>query len=83
MGYVADPDQADGDQFDVSELVCPKCGCNDVRVITFPRGTRPRQAADGRWTGAWFGGSGKARCNFCRVEFPIYLEEESTQEQEY
>ena len=60
------------ERLDLSQLCCPKCGCNDVEVVSYPTGTPPRRTADG-WQGSWFGGSGKAECNFCGAQFQVEL----------
>ena len=76
MARIIDPaEESDAEQFDVSELRCPKCGCGGVEVIVFPHGTAPRLTSIG-WTGTWFGsGGGKAKCSFCNILFPVCIED--------
>jgi hypothetical protein len=66
----------DGSQLDLSELFCPMCGCNDVVIVSYPRGNAPRRTADGKWTGRWFGATGKAACQYCNIQFSIYFDGE-------
>lgn len=61
MARIIDPDDPpDDESFDLSELFCPnpRCGANDVRIITYPR------------PGSWWG-IGKAHCNVCGRTFTI------------
>jgi DNA-directed RNA polymerase subunit RPC12/RpoP len=75
VAYVCDQGEEfdDGDELDLSELACPRCGANDLEILTLPRGDVPRKTSAG-WSGSWFGGSGKARCNFCGASFAIHLD---------
>jgi hypothetical protein len=75
----ADETTNDGQQFDLSGLECPKCGTNAVEVLSYPRGDAPRRTADG-WEGRWWGGQGKARCEFCNIVFPIQIDEGKAEE---
>ena len=59
--------------FDLSDLCCPRCGCNSVEVLSYPKGAPPRRTG-GQWTGAWFGSAGRARCRHCGVVFRIEIE---------
>ena len=73
MARIIDPDD-DGGGLDLTDLDCPKCGCNSVEVLAYPRGNAPRLAG-GRWSGSWFGStSGRAKCRHCGVVFSIAIE---------
>lgn len=45
---------------DLSDLACPKCGCNSVTILKWP-GNTP----------AWFAGGGSAECDHCRHNFAL------------
>lgn len=62
MARILDPDE-DENALDLSELCCPKCGCNAVKVIKWPR------------PGSWFGMNGKAACEFCKIHFAVRIDE--------
>lgn len=49
---------------DYGELVCPRCGCNDVELLKLPR------------EGTWYASSGKARCHECDATFALKIETE-------
>ena len=74
-----DNEEGDSDNLDLSELCCPKCGCNDVEIVRYPRGNAPKKGPDGKWDPKtrWFGGQGRGRCNNCQIEFSIVIEQET------
>lgn len=57
---IIDPDD---EPFDLSELLCPKCGCNHARIVKLPE--------PGRWFDA---GRGYAVCDFCNIRFRIVIQ---------
>jgi hypothetical protein len=73
---IIDPDEESGDeQFDASQLCCPKCGCGGVEILVYPHGTAPRLTATG-WSGTWYGtGGGKAKCSQCNILFSVCIED--------
>jgi hypothetical protein len=77
MGGISDPN--DDDDFDLSGLACPKCGCPDVEVVKWPRGNPPR-LVDRQWEGSWSGSTGRAVCRHCRIKFSIKIVPEEEQE---
>ena len=81
MARITDPnEEPDPDQFDFSDLSCPRCGCNSVEIITYPRGDAPRRTGSG-WTGRWFGSTGRAKCLFCNIIFTITMDAADSEEQ--
>ncbi len=83
MAYLFDPDSAEPDSnaFDESGVFCPRCGCA-AHVVTYPRGTPPRQNGGG-WKGSWYGStSGKAECLFCGIRFGIFVDDSPNDQDE-
>jgi hypothetical protein len=60
---VIDPNDDDADEgaLDFSGVDCPRCGCNDVRILQRPT------------IGTWWS-SGQAQCNYCGHKFALTLE---------
>lgn len=60
--YERDPND---DDLDTSSLFCPRCGCNAVVILQYPKDAK-----------SWWGRIGKAKCDFCGIVFPIRMDED-------